>query len=122
MKLPALTVSIFERCLKAGLATGSIGAMNSGNVRGTFTTTIPKALRDNEDNAYFVIKNHRDRFKYMSLIVQVEGPNLHIVKFPPIAMTGYLVHEGRWYPVTGEELRLGIIPLSKSCHMSEVES
>lgn len=122
MLAPALTQEGFDLCIKLGLSKyNTIGKVNSKNCRKDFSKTIPKALREEEHNAYLIIKNHRERWKYMGFTVENIAGALHIRTNPEIVWSGYVFHDNVWYAVSVDDLRSGRIKASQSIIFPEIE-
>lgn len=122
MLAPALTQEWFDECLKRGLsAHKAISKFNAKNCRKDFSKTIPKALRDEEWNAFLIIKNHRDRWKYMGFNVENVAGSLKVVNNPEIIWAGYVFHENTWYAVSTDELMAGKIKATSSIIFPEIE-
>lgn len=122
MLTPTLTQEWFDECCARGLsAHKSIGKFNAKNCRKDFSKTIPKALREEDWNATLIIKNHRDRYKYMGFQVEPKAGRLKIITNPELIWTGYVLHDNRWYAVTGEELLSGVIKNTNRIVFPEIE-
>lgn len=122
MLTPALTQEWFDECLRRGLsAHKAISKFNAKNCRKDFSKTIPKALREEGWNAYLVIKNHRERYKYMGFQVEEVAGRLKITTNPELIWTGYVHYEGQWYAVTANDLLKGVIKKTSKIVLPEIE-
>lgn len=122
MLAPALTQEWFDKCFAEGLCTHkSISKYNAKNCKQEFSKTIPKALRDEEWNAFLIIKNHKGRWKYMGFQVENVAGALHIIDNPEIMWTGYVFHERSWYAVDAQDLIKGRIPASSKIILPQIE-
>lgn len=122
MLAPELTQEWFNECLSRGLsAHKAIGKFNSKNCRKDFSKTIPKALREEGWNAFLVIKNHRNRWKYMGFQVENVAGSLKIVNNPELMWTGYVFHDNQWYAVDSAALIAGKIKSTHKIILPEIE-
>lgn len=122
MLAPTLTAEWFEECTKRGLsAHKTIGKFNSKNCKKDFSKTIPKALLEEGWNAFLIIKNHKERWKYMGFNVNNIAGALHIVDNPEIAWAGYVLHGGTWYAVSSDDILKGRIPASRKIIYPQIE-
>lgn len=122
MRAPALTQEWFEECLSKGLCVHkAISKLNAKNCKAIFSKTIPKALREEGWNAYLIILNHRNRWKYMGFNVEDIAGALKIVDYPELIWTGYVFHNNTWYAVSAESLIKGRIPNSSRIIPAEIE-
>ncbi|CAL9987302.1 hypothetical protein VPHD148_0299 [Vibrio phage D148] len=123
MLAPQLTQEWFDECRTRGLsAHKAISKLNAVNCRAAFSTTIPKALREDERwNAYLIIKNHRNRYKYIGFRVQEVAGRIKIVTNPEFIWTGYVHYDGKWYGVHANDLIKGVIPKTSKIILPEIE-
>lgn len=125
MKLPALTELVFKDVYAAGLsAHKAISKFNSVNCRANFSTTVPKAIREMESEytmGAHIIKNHRDRYKWMPLEVEYEGAQYRIVGKPEIFFPGYVAIDNEYYAVTAQDLLRGYILEEMQVSKDELE-
>ena len=122
MLTPALTQEWFDECINRGIsAYTAIGKFNAKNCRKDFSKTIPKALREENWNAYLIIKNHRNRWKYMGFNVENIAGSLKIVDNPELIWAGYVLHDDTWYAVSTDELMAGKIKASSKIIYPEIE-
>lgn len=122
MFAPTLTQEWFDECNRRGLSDHkSISKLNSKNCKQDFSKTIPKALRDEGWNAFLIIKNHKERWKYMGFNVENVAGCLHIADAPEFIWTGYVFHNNRWYAADSNMLIRGRIPASASIIFPEIE-
>lgn len=123
MLAPTLTQEWFDECCSRGLSSHkAISKLNAKNCKAAFSTTIPKALREEEPwNAYLIIKNHRDRFKYMGMVVENHAGALKVAVNPEFIWTGYLWYSGSWYAVHANDIIRGRIKESCKIVLPEIE-
>ena len=122
MFAPILTEEWFKTCLERDLCVfTAIGKYNAKNCRGEFSKTIPKTLRDEGWNAFLIIKNHKERWKYMGFNVTNTAGALTLTSTPDILWSGYVFHGKSWYAVTTEHLIAGRIPHSSSIILPQIE-
>lgn len=101
----------------------TIGKVNTKNVKGEFSKTVPKVLRDDESfNAYLIIKNHMGRWKYLGMFVEEIAGALHIRKMPEIVWAGYVSYGNSWYAVPAEDLVRGVIKDNSKIILPEIET
>ena len=98
-----------------------ISKLNVGNTKSLFSKTIPKALRDEGWNATLVIRNHKDKLKYLGFNVEEVAGSLKLLSKPDILWTGYVHHNKKWYAVSMEELVKGRIKHSSRIVLPEIE-
>lgn len=122
MLTPSLTQEWFDECFNRGLTEHkAISKFNAKNCRKDFSKTIPKALRDEEWNAFLIIKNHRDRWKYMGFNVENVAGSLKIIDNPELVWTGYVFHNNEWYGVDSKQFAAGKIKASSKIIFPEIE-
>ena len=122
MLIPQLTESYFKVLQRKNMTSlRTIGALNVKNCRQAFSTTIPKALRDEDHNAYLVIKNHKGKYKYLGFQVEDIAGRLHITRFPDVIWSGYVFYNGSWYGVNWYDLKSGIIKNNSKIIEPELE-
>ena len=122
MFAPQLTEEMFKVCLDSKLTEfTTISKLCAKNCRKDFSKTIPKALRDLEFDAHLVIKNHKDKWKYMGFNCDNIAGCLHITSPVDIAWAGYVSHGKNWYAVTSEMIRAGRIPHSSKIIFPQIE-
>lgn len=122
MLAPKLTEDWFRECGGRKLTEiKAISRLNSKNCKQVFSKTIPKALRDEGWNAFLIIKNHKDRWKYMGFNVDNIAGALHIVNQPEFIWSGYVFHDKVWYAVDAAALIDGRIPASSAIIAPEIE-
>ena len=122
MRAPALTQEWFDETKLRGLTPiKTIGKLNSKNCRKDFTQTIPKPLREEGWNAYLVMKNHRERFKYIGFNVENIAGRLKIITNPEFIWAGYVFHANTWYAVSSNDLISGTIKASCKVIIPEIE-
>lgn len=122
MLAPQLTTEGFEECRRRGWTElTAISNLNSKNCKGNFSRTIPKALREEDWNAYLVIKNHRNRYKYIGFNVEDVAGCLHLTTLPEFIWSGYVLFDGSWYAVSYKDLIAKRIPDKRKIVPAEIE-
>lgn len=123
MKAPQLTEKHFKtyrHIIAKNLKT--IGKTNAKGCRKNFTLKAPQ-LPDGY-NAHLVILNHKSRWFYAPMVVRMTpaGNRLLVKCNPDIMWAGYIIYEGKIYPVSAATLNSGVIPTNSEIPLSEVES
>lgn len=122
MQAPSVTQEWFEEVKLRGLTPiKTIGKLNSKNCKQNFNKTIPKALREEDWNAYLVIKNHRERYKYLGFNVEEIAGRIKITTNPEFIWTGYVFYNNQWYSVHANDLIKGVIPKTNRITLPEIE-
>ena len=122
MFAPKLTQEWFDECCSRGISAHTIiSKLNAKNCKAEFSKTIPKALRDEGWNAFLIIKNNKDRFKYMGFNVEEVCGALKIVDNPEFIWGGYVFHGKSWYAVECSDLLEGRIKNSSKIIPPEIE-
>ena len=122
MLAPTLTQEWFDECVSRGLSVHkSISKLNAKNSRKDFSKTIPKALLEEGWNAFLIIKNHKERWKYLGFNVENVAGSLKIIDRPEIAWAGYVLHNGTWYAVDANQIIAGKIKASSKIILPQIE-
>ena len=112
--LPALTADHFANLKGAGFtACSKLSELNVGNCKGKISLTIPAPLRNAGYNGALIVKNHRERFKYIGLTAEVREGELHITDMPSTFFPGLILHERKLYRVSANDIVKGGFSLDK---------
>ena len=122
MKAPVLNEQCFDR-YKSIICNNhvTIGKLNGKGCRKNFTLKVPEIPEG--FNSHLVIHNHRGRWFYAPMSVEVvTGSKLRIISNPMVIWAGYVIYQGTIYRVSADDVRTGILTHVMIIPIEEVES